>query len=104
SHVFVNGLTLATAGTQTVTATDVANSGSSGSATLTVNPGAPDHLIVTGPSSATASGPFSVTVKAQDSLGNTVTGYNGTVLFSRTDTAGGSAVPGLYAFVAADNG
>src|SRR5262249_23948946 len=44
-HVFSNGVTLKTAGNQTVTATDTATASLIGSASVSVNPAAADHLL-----------------------------------------------------------
>src|SRR5262249_47307951 len=46
--------------------------------------------------------PFTVTVTAQDSDGNTITGYRGTVHFRSTDPL--ASLPPDYTFTAADNG
>jgi hypothetical protein len=62
------------------------------------------HLSVTAPGAATAGTPFDVTVSARDQFNNVVTGYTGTVHFTKTDAGAGSAVPADYTFVAADNG
>ena len=48
THTFTGGVTLKTAGSRTVTATDIADSGISGSQTVTVNAAAANHLDVTG--------------------------------------------------------
>jgi len=54
--------------------------------TITVNPAAATHLVMTGvPGSATAGTPFNVTVTAYDQFGNVATGYGGTVSFSSSD-------------------
>src|SRR5207244_1888386 len=55
-------------------------------------------------STATAGGPFSITVTAQDQFNNTATGYTGTVHFTKSDSGTGSSVPADYTFVAGDNG
>ncbi len=80
--------TLVTAGTQTITATDVvitAISGSSG--TITVNPAPATHFTIIAPASATAGTPIRVGVTALDLYGNWDTGYAGTVHFTATDSA-----------------
>ena len=51
---------------------------------------------------ATAGVPSPFTVTAQDALGNTVTGYVGTVHVTSTDAA--AVLPGDYTFLSADNG
>ena len=96
-------VTLKTAGSQTVTATDLTNSGLTASATVTVNPAAASTVMVSGfPSPVTAgtAGTFSVTIK--DAFGNVVTGYRGTVHFTSTDMR--AMLPADYTFTAADAG
>jgi hypothetical protein len=102
SHTF--SATLRTLGSQDVTATDTANASVSGLQTVTVNPGAATHFLVSGPASATAGASFSVTVTAKDSSNNTATGYTGTVHFTKSDSGAGSALPANYTFTAADAG
>ncbi len=84
-HTFTNGLTLVTAGSQSITATDMTMSGIRGSATLNVNPAAAATLAVNTPDIANSGISFTVTVTALDSYGNAATGYTGTVHFSSTD-------------------
>jgi hypothetical protein len=103
THTFANGVTLKTAGSQTITATDKQTSSITGNATVTVTPAAAAMLSLTGlPSSVAAGTPATVTVTATDPYGNTATGYRGTVHFTSTD--GASSLPGDYAFTATDNG
>src|SRR5208337_66173 len=85
-------VTLNTVGSQTVTATDTVTSSITGtSGNITVGglggSGAATHFVVSAPSTATAATPFSVTVTAEDSLGNLATGYAGIVHFTSTDPA-----------------
>jgi hypothetical protein len=101
-HTFTSGVTLVTAGSQTVTATDAANGSVNGSATETVTPGAATHLAVGAPLDATAGSPFTVTVTAQDAYNNTATGYRGTVGFTSSDPT--ASLPGSYTFLAGDAG
>ncbi len=100
SHTFTNLTNLVTAGTQTI------NAGGSifGSANLTINPAAANHLVITPPAAANAGTPFSFTVTATDPYGNTATSYTGTVQLSKSDSGVGSAIAGNYHFVAGDNG
>jgi hypothetical protein len=84
-HTFTNGVTLVTAGSQSITATDTNTSGINGSASLTVAAAAAAHFTVAALASSTAGNPFLVTVTAQDVFGNTATGYTGTVHFSSSD-------------------
>jgi hypothetical protein len=104
SHTFTNLVTLVTAGSQTVTATDAANGAITGQATVTVGAAAASTLTLGAPSTATQSAAFSATVTAKDKYGNTATGYAGTVHFKTSDTGAGVALPGDYTFLASDNG
>jgi hypothetical protein len=99
-HTFTNGVTLVTAGSQTLTLTDGVLTGSTA---VTVQAGAARMLQLTGvPSSVAAGTAFSVTVTARDQYNNVATGYRSTVTFSSTDT--GATLPAAYAFTAADAG
>jgi hypothetical protein len=103
-HTFSSGATLYTAGTWDVTATDVNNSGLTGSASVVVVPAAPDHFLVTPSVSTTVAGtPIDLTLTVQDAYNNTVTGYTGTVGFSSADPHG-AALPAAYTFTASDGG
>src|SRR5262249_59836649 len=79
--------TLFTAGTQSITATDQANSAITGTQSgITVNPAAVHTLVVSGfpsPNTAGVAGTFTVT--AYDPYGNVATGYTGTVAFRSSD-------------------
>ncbi len=79
--------TLATLGSQTITATDLDNGlgGGSLAATVTVDPAA-THFSVSTITSNRAGIQFSVTVTALDQNGDTVTGYAGTVQITSSDT------------------
>jgi hypothetical protein len=103
-HTFSNGITLKTAGEQTFTATDTANSA------LTVTrinfqilAAAAKKLVVSGFPSAIAAGTAgSFTVTLYDAYGNIATGYSGTVHF-RTSAASAS-LPANYTFSSANAG
>jgi predicted outer membrane repeat protein len=84
-HTFSNGVTLVTAGSQTVTATDTASSSITGTAAIQVNPSAASHFTVSAPSTAAVGSAVSVRVTAEDVYGNTATGYGGTVHFTSSD-------------------
>src|SRR5260370_13317915 len=101
-HVCTTDVTLKTAGSQTVTATD--GGGDRGSATVNVTfaSGGATKLLVTAPASSAAGAAFSVTVTAQDQYNNTVTNYTGTITFTSSDPQ--AVLPGSYTFVAGDNG
>ena len=91
-HTFTNGVTLKTAGSKSVTATDTLTSTITGSASVTVNAAAATTLAVSGyPSPTTAGASHSFTVTAKDAFGNTATGYLGTVHFTSSDGATGIA-------------
>jgi RHS repeat-associated protein len=85
-HTFT--VTLMTAGSQTITATDTVSSSITGtSGAVVVSPAAATHFLVSAPAAAAAGTAFAFTVTAQDAFHNTVTGYNGTVTFSSSDLA-----------------
>jgi hypothetical protein len=77
-HTFTNGVTLKTAGNQSVSATDTATASLTASATVAVSPAAADHLLFLQPPSDTAAGqtlsPDIVAVA--DAFGNVETGDN----------------------------
>jgi hypothetical protein len=100
-HTF--SATLETAGTQSLTATDIFTASITGSeAGITVNPAAVSQLTVSAPAGSTAGSAFSVTLTARDPYNNLVTGYTGTVHFTSSD--GQAILPSNYTFTAADNG
>jgi hypothetical protein len=101
-HTFAGDVTLDTAGTQTVTATDAASASLTGTAAVAVSPAAASHLGVAAPSISTAGTAFSVTVTALDPFGNTASGYLGTVHFSSSD--GQATLPADYGFTSGDGG
>ena len=102
-HTFAN-VSLATAGSQSITATDTQAGSITGTATSTVTPAALDHFQVSTSVTTTVAGTaFDVTVTAQDAYNNTVTGYTGTATFSSADPYGAS-LPASYTFAAADQG
>jgi hypothetical protein len=101
-RMFPNGVTLVTAGTQTVTATDTVTSSITGSANVNVAAANATHLSVVAPAGATAGTSFNFTVTAFDQFNNTATGYTGTVHFSSTD--GAAILPADYTFTGADTG
>jgi len=72
-------VTFKTAGTQSLTVTDTATASITGTdAGLTVSPAGKSKVIITAPSSVTAGGQFSLTVKVEDAYGNIITNYTGT--------------------------
>jgi hypothetical protein len=78
-HTFTSGVTLKTAGNQTVTATDTVTSTITGSASVSVSPAAADHLLFLQQPTDTAAGRTitpAVTVAVVDPFGNVVTSDN----------------------------
>jgi putative cell wall-binding protein len=85
-HAFT--VTLKTAGNQSVTATDTANSGITGTTSpIAVAPAATTHFLVTAPTSSAVGLSFLFTVTAKDAYQNTATKYAGTVHLTSTDTS-----------------
>jgi hypothetical protein len=102
-HTFANGVTLKTAGAQTVAATDTTTSTIVGSKTVKVLPAAAQSFIVTGfPTDATAGQAYQFAVIARDAYGNIATGYRGQVGFTSSD--GQAVLPANYTFTKADAG
>jgi hypothetical protein len=94
--------TLINTGSQTIGAEDGSIIGSAtinGTATPPPPPVA-THLQLT-PSSATATGPITITVSALDASNNVVTTYTGTIHWTSTPSM---TLPSDYTFVAGDNG
>jgi hypothetical protein len=102
THTFT--LTLKTAGSQAVTATDMTNSAINGTlAQINVSPAAASQFLLSGLSStATVGLAQTFTVTAKDPYGNIATGYAGTAQFSSSDSA--ASLPLSYAFTTADHG
>jgi len=108
THTF--SATLLTAGTQSVTATDVATAGPAGSETgITVNPAAASQLVFGQQPGTTTSGQAispAVTVSVEDQYGNVVTSNNSTVTLTlssgtfegRSATARATASGGVATF------
>jgi hypothetical protein len=98
------GVTLKTAGTQSLTATDTATPVLTSSlAAIPVNPAAASALALAGfPASVTAGTAGRVTVTLLDAYGNLASGYRGTVHLSSTDPQ--AQLPADYTFTAADAG
>jgi hypothetical protein len=102
THTFVNGATLKTAGTRSITASDGTLSGTQSN--IQVNSAAAASLNITGfPNSVRATDDQPFTVTARDAFNNVATGYTGTVAFTSTDPFG-TFVPGPYAFTGTDAG
>jgi CSLREA domain-containing protein len=102
--VFTFSVTLKTAGTQSITATDAANGVSASQTGIQVTPAAASSLIVAGyPTPTTAGVAHTFTVTAKDSFGNTATGYTGTVTLTSGDSQA-TFTPASYSFNAGDAG
>ncbi len=100
-HTFA--ATLKTAGTRSITVTDTATGGLSGSeGGITVNPAAASRFLITAPSGVVSGAAFGMTVTVQDAYGNLVTNYTGTIRFQSTDPK--ATLPVSYTFTAADKG
>ena len=96
-------IVLQTAGTQSVTVTDAADSLTGTQSGILVTPGAATSLSVSGLTSPRAAGAAgTVTVIALDDYGNTATGYTGTVHISSSD--GAAVLPADHTFTGADAG
>jgi hypothetical protein len=102
THVF--SVTLKTAGTQSVTATDTATSTIKGfQAGIVVNAAALSKLVVSGLTTPRTAGSWgSIRVTATDAYGNRIHGYLGTVHFSSSDPQ--AKLPADYTFTVADAG
>jgi hypothetical protein len=100
-HAFT--VTLKTAGTQSITLSDIRMTTLSGTqAGIRVTPAAVGALLVTGFPATTAGVAQTFTVTARDAYGNTVPGYLGTVHFTSTDSQ--AVLPADYTFTTADAG
>ena len=76
-----------TAGTQTITATDTANSSLTGtSGSVTVSPAAANHFSISAPSSVSAGTAFNFTVTAEDPFDNPAN-YAASLLFTSSDSS-----------------
>ncbi len=86
-------VTLRTAGTQTITATDSTNSAVTGTSNaITVNALAAQHFAISAPASSGAGNALVFTVTAEDSFDNLAAGYSGAVRFTSTDAS--AVLPG----------
>jgi len=101
SHTF--SATLKTAGKQSITAADTLISALKATeGGITVNAAAASKFIITAPTSVKIGIAFSLTLTVQDTYGNVVIGYTGTVRFTSTDNT--ATLPANYTFTAADQG
>jgi hypothetical protein len=97
-------VTLKTAGSQSITATDTTTSATTGTLSgINVSPAPASQFTLSGlPSSVTAGVAQTITVTALDPYGNVATGYTGTVVFSSTDAA--ASLPTNAVFTTANQG
>jgi hypothetical protein len=100
-HTF--SVTLKTAGSQGVRATDTVTATITGAQYIVVTPAAATTLVVSGLASPRTAGVAGIiTVTARDAFGNTATGYRGTIGFTSADTK--ATLPANYTFTAANKG
>ena len=104
AHTFSTGVTLKTAATQSVTATDTKTATIKGTQSgIVVQPAAATTLSVSGfPNPDAAGAAHTIIVTARDAYGNKATGYRGTIHFTSTDTKAG--LPANYTFTSTDAG
>jgi hypothetical protein len=100
THAFP--VTLKTAGSQSVTATDTSTASLTGSQTVTVTAAAASRLVLSGLVNAKSGTAQTAKVNLFDSFGNPATGYRGTVHFTSSDSQ--ATLPADYAFTASDAG
>lgn len=93
---------LLTVGTQTITATDVANPALTGTVSSDATPPVAALFDVTGYPATVAGTANAFTVTVRDTIGQVATGFTGTVYFTSTDVQAG--LPASYTFTAADAG
>ena len=96
-HTFPGGATLKTAGTQSVTATDISNGSITGVQSVSVTPGTGSALFFTVQPNATVLGAAitpPVQVTARDAFGNTATGFVGSVLVLIGTNPGSASLSG----------
>jgi hypothetical protein len=100
-HTF--SATLKTAGTQSLTAPDPTTASLRGSeAGIIVKAAAASKFLLSALASVRAGVAFSLTLTVEDTYGNVVTGYTGTVRFRSSDRT--ATLPPSYTFTAADQG
>jgi sugar lactone lactonase YvrE len=104
THTFSGGVTLYTAGTQSLTVQDTADSSITGSFTVGVVAAPASQLLITAPANAVSGTPFDVILMALDPYANVDMNYGGTVTWTSSDTDPGVLLPPDYTFQATDNG
>jgi streptogramin lyase len=100
-HPFV--VTLRSAGSQSIAATDTA-SGITGTTAVVITPAPVDHFALAAPSETISGASFDVTVTALDPYGNTAPRYQGTVHFTTSDTDSEAILSADFTFGASDQG
>jgi hypothetical protein len=100
SHTF-SGLSMFTAGMQTLTVEDSSESSVMGTTAIDVQAAAANHLVINAPPMAVAGNSFGVMIEAVDPYGNVDTGYTSTVTLTSSDR---TPTPQEYAFTASDGG
>ena len=101
THTF--NMTLKTAGSQSITFTDSANSAITGSlSAIAVKAAAASKFSIVTPTSVNAGNAQSVAVAVTDAYGNAITSYTGTVKVTSSDAQ--AVLPANYAFTNKDSG
>ena len=102
THTFT--ITLKTAGSQSITATDASTSTITGTLSgISVSPAAASQLVLAGLATSISPGVAQTfTITAMDPYGNVASGYTGTVQFTSTDPL--ASLPASYSFMTADAG
>jgi uncharacterized protein YqfB (UPF0267 family) len=103
-HRFSGGVTLLTAGSQTITVTDTANASFTASVPVQVTAAQASQFVLTLPSTTVAGTLFDIVLTALDPYNNVATSYTGTVTITSTDTSPGYLLPPDYTFTNADAG
>ena len=104
---FVNGsasvnVKYLTVGSQTLTATDISNAALTGTTTSDATPPIANSFRVSGYPSTVAGNSNTFKVTVIDTIGQTATGFTGTVFFTSSDVQAG--LPASYTFTTADAG
>jgi photosystem II stability/assembly factor-like uncharacterized protein len=97
THTFKSGVTLHSAGPQSVSVT---GDGVTGTATINVVPLPSSFLVEPAFTTVPSASPFPVTVSALDSNGNVLPTYTGTIHFTSSD--GAATLPADFTFTTAD--
>jgi len=103
SHTFA-GVTLYSAGSRTITATDTRTASITGrSAPIAVSPASAQRFAVSAPATATAGVAATAVVTVKDPYFNVITGYRGTVVITSSDPTP-PVLPAGYTFTSSDKG